>query len=85
MFDATQRTVAGGVTAQTHRGHLRSSLRARAAARFVVGVRGGRHDKIIGADRLLAWRAFTTHFGGLEAYEGDHFYLSTTSSLSLRP
>ncbi|MFC8125941.1 alpha/beta fold hydrolase [Streptomyces sp. NPDC057302] len=36
---------------------------------------GGRHDKVIGAEQLLAWRAFTTHFGGLETYEGDHFYL----------
>ncbi|MFD5722703.1 hypothetical protein [Streptomyces sp. NPDC127036] len=40
-----------------------------------LSVYGGRHDQIIGADRLLAWRAFTTNFGGLEAYEGDHFYL----------
>ncbi|MFE7132463.1 alpha/beta fold hydrolase [Streptomyces sp. NPDC057638] len=36
---------------------------------------GGRHDKLIGEDRLLSWQAFTTHFRGLERYEGDHFYL----------
>ncbi|MFD7537515.1 alpha/beta fold hydrolase [Streptomyces sp. NPDC059819] len=36
---------------------------------------GGRHDKVIDAARLLAWQALTTHFGGLDTYEGDHFYL----------
>ncbi|WP_055522749.1 thioesterase domain-containing protein [Streptomyces graminilatus] len=40
-----------------------------------LSVFGGRRDKLIGEDRLLAWRAFTTHFRGLERYEGDHFYL----------
>ncbi|MZD56769.1 thioesterase domain-containing protein [Streptomyces sp. SID5606] len=40
-----------------------------------LSVFGGRRDKLIGEDRLLAWRAFTTHFRGLESYEGDHFYL----------
>ncbi|MDT0321414.1 thioesterase domain-containing protein [Streptomyces millisiae] len=40
-----------------------------------LSVFAGRHDKLIGEDRLLAWRAFTTHFRGLERYEGDHFYL----------
>ncbi|MFD8897538.1 alpha/beta fold hydrolase [Streptomyces ardesiacus] len=35
----------------------------------------GRRDKLIGEDRLLAWRALTTNFLGLERYEGDHFYL----------
>ncbi|MFE6939720.1 alpha/beta fold hydrolase [Streptomyces chartreusis] len=35
----------------------------------------GRHDKLISEDDLLAWRALTTNFRGLERYEGDHFYL----------
>lgn len=41
-----------------------------------LSVFGGRRDKLIGEDRLLAWQAFTTHFLGLERYEGDHFYLT---------
>ncbi|MFF8902467.1 thioesterase domain-containing protein [Streptomyces lydicus] len=40
-----------------------------------LSVFGGRRDKLIGEDRLLSWRPFTTHFRGLERYEGDHFYL----------
>lgn len=40
-----------------------------------LSVFGGRRDKLIGEDRLLSWQAFTTHFSGLERYEGDHFYL----------
>ncbi|TGB08712.1 alpha/beta fold hydrolase [Streptomyces sp. MZ04] len=36
---------------------------------------GGRRDKLTGEDRLLSWEAFTTHFRGLERYEGGHFYL----------
>ncbi|MEJ8640136.1 thioesterase II family protein [Streptomyces sp. MS2.AVA.5] len=40
-----------------------------------LSVLGGRRDKLIGEDRLLSWQAFTTHFRGLEKYEGDHFYL----------
>ncbi|MCX4804642.1 thioesterase domain-containing protein [Streptomyces sp. NBC_01214] len=40
-----------------------------------LSVFGGRRDKLIGEDRLLSWRAFTTHFRGLERYEGNHFYL----------
>ncbi|MFZ3492125.1 alpha/beta fold hydrolase [Streptomyces sp. 5.8] len=40
-----------------------------------LSVFGGRSDRLIGEDRLLSWRAFTTHFRGLERYEGDHFYL----------
>ncbi|MGW0578612.1 thioesterase domain-containing protein [Streptomyces sp. NPDC002920] len=40
-----------------------------------LSVFGGRRDKLIDEERLLAWRAFTTHFRGLERYEGDHFYL----------
>ncbi|WP_331752326.1 thioesterase domain-containing protein [Streptomyces chartreusis] len=40
-----------------------------------LSVFGGRHDKLIGEDRLLSWRAFTTHFRGLKRYEGDHFYV----------
>ncbi|MGA5819957.1 thioesterase domain-containing protein [Kitasatospora sp. NPDC094028] len=35
----------------------------------------GEHDKLIGEDRLLAWRALTTDFRGVERYDGDHFYL----------
>jgi surfactin synthase thioesterase subunit len=41
----------------------------------LLSVFAGRHDKLVGEDRLLAWRAFTTRFRGLERYEGDHFYL----------
>ncbi len=40
-----------------------------------LSVFGGRRDKLIGKDRLLSWQAFTTHFRGLERYEGDHFYV----------
>ncbi|MFE8941089.1 thioesterase domain-containing protein [Streptomyces sp. NPDC007872] len=40
-----------------------------------LSVFGGHRDKLIGEDRLLSWRAFTTHFCGLERYEGDHFYV----------
>ncbi|MFF4531651.1 alpha/beta fold hydrolase [Streptomyces sp. NPDC001407] len=40
-----------------------------------LSVFAGRRDKLIGEDRLHAWRAFTTHFCGLERYEGGHFYL----------
>ncbi|MFD6334855.1 thioesterase domain-containing protein [Streptomyces niveus] len=40
-----------------------------------LSVFGGRQDKLFGKDRLLAWRAFTTHFRGLKRYEGGHFYL----------
>jgi surfactin synthase thioesterase subunit/acyl carrier protein len=40
-----------------------------------LSVFGGRRDKLIDEDRLLSWRALTTHFRGLERYEGDHFYL----------
>lgn len=40
-----------------------------------LSVFAGRHDKLISENRLLAWRAFTTHFRGLASYEGDHFYL----------
>ncbi|MFF9171797.1 MULTISPECIES: thioesterase domain-containing protein [unclassified Streptomyces] len=40
-----------------------------------LSVFGGRQDRLIGEDRLLSWRAFTTHFRGLERYDGDHFYL----------
>ncbi|CAM5277430.1 alpha/beta fold hydrolase (plasmid) [Streptomyces viridifaciens] len=35
----------------------------------------GLHDKLIDADRLVAWRGLTTDFRGLERYDGDHFYL----------
>ncbi|MFJ5819330.1 thioesterase domain-containing protein [Streptomyces sp. NPDC093108] len=35
----------------------------------------GRSDTLIGEDRLLAWRALTTDFRGLERYDGGHFYL----------
>ncbi|MEU6070574.1 thioesterase domain-containing protein [Streptomyces sp. NPDC047082] len=41
-----------------------------------LSVFGGRRDKLIDEDRLLSWRAFTTHFRGLERYDGDHFYLT---------
>ncbi|MCZ1006748.1 thioesterase domain-containing protein [Streptomyces lydicus] len=41
-----------------------------------LSVFAGVHDRLIGEDRLLAWRAFTTHFRGLERYYGDHFYLT---------
>lgn len=41
----------------------------------------GVHDKLIDEDRLLAWRAFTTHFRGLERFDGDHFYLTTHQQL----
>jgi surfactin synthase thioesterase subunit/acyl carrier protein len=40
-----------------------------------LSVFGGRRDRVIGEANLLSWRAFTTHFRGLEMYEGDHFYL----------
>ncbi|MDT0453782.1 thioesterase domain-containing protein [Streptomyces hesseae] len=40
-----------------------------------LSVFGGHRDRLIGEDRLLSWRSFTTHFRGLEMYEGDHFYL----------
>jgi surfactin synthase thioesterase subunit/acyl carrier protein len=40
-----------------------------------LSVFGGRRDKLTGEDHLLSWRAFTTHFRGLERYEGDHFYV----------
>ncbi|GAA4947906.1 hypothetical protein GCM10023205_04880 [Yinghuangia aomiensis] len=40
-----------------------------------LSVFAGRCDQLIGEDRLLAWQTFTTHFGGLESYEGDHFYV----------
>ncbi|MGY3676627.1 thioesterase domain-containing protein [Streptomyces sp. TE33382] len=40
-----------------------------------LSVFGGHSDKLIGEDRLLSWQAFTTHFRGLERYEGDHFYV----------
>ncbi|WP_433549178.1 alpha/beta fold hydrolase [Streptomyces sp. CA-294286] len=40
-----------------------------------LSVFGGRRDKLIGEDRLLSWRAFTTHFRGHEMYDGDHFYV----------
>ncbi|GAA2718391.1 hypothetical protein GCM10010315_33750 [Streptomyces luteosporeus] len=40
-----------------------------------LSVFAGRHDKLIGEDQLLAWRALTTSFRGLEGYDGDHFYL----------
>ncbi|MFP1629855.1 thioesterase domain-containing protein [Streptomyces sp. 5K101] len=40
-----------------------------------LSVFGGRRDRLIGEDRLLSWQAFTTHFRGLERYEGDHFYV----------
>ncbi|MDX3275222.1 MULTISPECIES: alpha/beta fold hydrolase [Streptomyces] len=42
-----------------------------------LSVFAGVHDKLIGGDRLLAWRALTTNFRGLERYDGDHFYLTT--------
>lgn len=42
-----------------------------------LSVFAGVHDKLINEDRLLAWRAFTTHFRGLERFDGDHFYLTT--------
>ncbi|MDO0930121.1 alpha/beta fold hydrolase [Streptomyces sp. TG1A-8] len=35
----------------------------------------GRHDKLIGENRLLAWRALTTNYLGLKRYDGGHFYL----------
>ncbi|KAB7835507.1 thioesterase domain-containing protein [Streptomyces mobaraensis] len=41
-----------------------------------LSVFGGHRDKLIDEDRLLSWRAFTTHFRGLERYEGDHFYVT---------
>ncbi|WP_418154264.1 alpha/beta fold hydrolase [Actinoalloteichus caeruleus] len=41
-----------------------------------LSVFAGRHDKLIGEDRLLSWRALTTNFLGLERYDGDHFYLT---------
>lgn len=40
-----------------------------------LSVFGGRRDKLIGDDRLLSWQALTTHFRGLERYDGDHFYV----------
>ncbi|WP_338675850.1 thioesterase domain-containing protein [Streptomyces sp. SCSIO 30461] len=40
-----------------------------------LSVFGGRRDKLIGEERLLSWRAFTTRFRGLEMFEGDHFYV----------
>lgn len=40
-----------------------------------LSVFGGRRDRLIDEDHLLSWRPFTTHFRGLERYEGDHFYL----------
>ncbi|MFE7403061.1 thioesterase domain-containing protein [Streptomyces sp. NPDC057557] len=40
-----------------------------------LSVFGGHHDRLIGEDHLLSWRAFTTDFRGLERYEGDHFYV----------
>ncbi|MGV9268049.1 thioesterase domain-containing protein [Kitasatospora sp. NPDC003701] len=46
-----------------------------------LSVFGGRRDKLIGEDRLLDWRAITTHFRGLERYEGDHFYLMNRQQL----
>ncbi|WP_225882439.1 alpha/beta fold hydrolase, partial [Streptomyces aureocirculatus] len=42
-----------------------------------LSVFAGVHDKLIDEDRLLAWRAFTTRFRGLERFDGDHFYLTT--------
>lgn len=42
-----------------------------------LSVFAGVHDELIDEDRLLAWRAFTTHFRGLERFDGDHFYLTT--------
>ncbi|WP_433855258.1 thioesterase domain-containing protein [Streptomyces kronopolitis] len=47
-----------------------------------LSVFGGRRDKLIGEDRLLSWQAFTTHFRGLESYEGDHFYLVNNRPLA---
>ncbi|GGV27012.1 hypothetical protein GCM10010495_48820 [Kitasatospora herbaricolor] len=41
-----------------------------------LSVFGGRRDRLIGEERLLAWQPFTTHFRGLEMYEGDHFYVT---------
>ncbi|MFB6717047.1 alpha/beta fold hydrolase [Streptomyces sp. NPDC056237] len=40
-----------------------------------LSVFAGRSDTLIGEDRLLAWRALTTDFRGLERYDGGHFYL----------
>ncbi|MFD9793779.1 thioesterase domain-containing protein [Streptomyces sp. NPDC059070] len=40
-----------------------------------LSVFAGSRDTLTGQDQLLAWRAFTTDFGGLTSYEGDHFYL----------
>ncbi|MFD7551446.1 alpha/beta fold hydrolase [Streptomyces sp. NPDC059816] len=40
-----------------------------------LSVFGGRHDKLTSEEYLLFWQVFTTHFRGLESYEGDHFYL----------
>lgn len=40
-----------------------------------LSVFAGVHDKLIGEDRLVAWRGLTTDFRGLEWYDGDHFYL----------
>lgn len=35
----------------------------------------GLSDTLIGEDHLLAWKALTTDFRGLERYDGGHFYL----------
>ncbi|UUV32291.1 alpha/beta fold hydrolase [Amycolatopsis roodepoortensis] len=40
-----------------------------------LSVFGGYRDTLISEDRLLAWQAFTTHFRGLERYEGGHFFV----------
>ncbi|KFZ80828.1 thioesterase [Amycolatopsis sp. MJM2582] len=40
-----------------------------------ITVFGGDRDTLISEDRLLAWHAFTTHFRGLQRYEGGHFYV----------
>ncbi|MFI1884858.1 thioesterase domain-containing protein [Streptomyces jumonjinensis] len=40
-----------------------------------LSVFGGSRDKLTGEDHLLSWKAYTTHFRGLERYEGGHFYL----------
>ncbi|MFJ4003854.1 thioesterase domain-containing protein [Streptomyces sp. NPDC090023] len=42
-----------------------------------LSVFGGRRDRLADEDSLLSWEAFTTHFRGLELYEGDHFYVTS--------
>ncbi|MFE7529734.1 thioesterase domain-containing protein [Kitasatospora sp. NPDC057542] len=40
-----------------------------------LSVFAGVHDKLVGEDRLVAWRGLTTDFRGHERYDGGHFYL----------